>query len=158
MVNRDSHPLKRTAVFCDRFGLRLPILLAPMAGACPPSTSIAVMRAGGMGACGALLMQPKEIEDWADEVRANAEGPFQINLWIPDPPPIRDRSHEAKVREFLASGHCRIRVGCQKGSKPVGLGLRNDLSECGHTRPDSSSRTSTRCFEIYYRSQAPTVR
>src|ERR1700730_6957433 len=92
----------RAAAFCDRFGLRLPILLAPMAGACPPSLSIAVMRAGGFGACAALLMQPDEIESWAVEVRANSDGPFQINLWIPDPPPVRDRSHEARVREFLS--------------------------------------------------------
>jgi len=95
-------PRSRAAAFCDRFGLRLPILLAPMADACPPSSSIAVMRAGGFGACAALLMQPDEIEDWAGEVLANVEGPFQINLWIPDPPPIRDRSHEARVREFLS--------------------------------------------------------
>jgi nitronate monooxygenase len=95
-------PRSRAAAFCDRFGLRLPILLAPMAGACPPSLSIAVMRVGGFGACGALLMQPDEIEDWAAEVRANVDGPFQINLWIPDPLPVRDRSHEARVREFLS--------------------------------------------------------
>jgi nitronate monooxygenase len=95
-------PRSRAAAFCDRFGLRLPILLAPMAGACPPSSSIAVMRAGGLGACAALLMQPNEIEDWAGEMRANVEGPFQINLWIPGPPPIRDRSNEARVREFLS--------------------------------------------------------
>ena len=95
-------PHSRAAAFCDRFGLRLPILLAPMAGPCPPSSSIAVMRAGGFGACAALLMQPKEIADWAAEVRANVDGPFQINLWIPDPPPVRDRSHEARVREFLS--------------------------------------------------------
>jgi nitronate monooxygenase len=95
-------PRRRAAAFCDRFGIRVPILLAPMAGACPPSSSIAVMRAGGFGACAALLMQPKEIEDWAAEVRANVDGPFQINLWIPEPPPLRDRSHEARVREFLS--------------------------------------------------------
>src|ERR1700749_1125241 len=93
----------RAAAFCDRFGLRLPILLAPMAGACPPSSSIAVMRAGGMGACGALLMQPKEIEEWSAEVRTNEDGPFQINLWIPDPPPKRDHEHEGRVREFLSN-------------------------------------------------------
>jgi nitronate monooxygenase len=92
----------RAAAFCDRFGLRLPILLAPMAGACPPSLSIAVMRAGGFGACAALQMQPDEMESWAVEVRAKSDGPFQINLWIPDPPPVRDRSHEARVREFLS--------------------------------------------------------
>ena len=96
-------PHNRAAGFCDRFGIRVPILLAPMAGACPPSSSIAVMRAGGFGACAALLMQPKEIEDWAAEVRANVDGPFQINLWIPEPPPVRDRSHEARVREFLSA-------------------------------------------------------
>src|SRR5207253_8626854 len=60
------------------------------------------MRAGGFGACAALLMQSKEIEDWAAEVRANVDGPFQINLWIPEPPPVRDRLHEARVREFLS--------------------------------------------------------
>jgi nitronate monooxygenase len=95
-------PRSRAAAFCDRFGLRLPILLAPMAGACPPSLSIAVMRAGGFGACAALLMQPDEMESWAVEVRAHSNGPFQINLWIPDPPPVRNRSHEARVREFLS--------------------------------------------------------
>src|ERR1700745_4146747 len=95
-------PRRRAAAFCDRFGIRVPILRAPMAGACPPSSSIAVMRAGGFGACAALLMQSKEMEDWAAEVRANVDGPFQINLWIPEPPPVRDRSHEMRVREFLS--------------------------------------------------------
>src|SRR5438094_5886102 len=95
-------PRNRAAAFCDRFGIRVPILLAPMAGACPPSSSIVVLREGGFGACAALLIQPKEIEDWAAEVHANVDGPFQINLWIPEPPPVRDRSHEARVREFLS--------------------------------------------------------
>jgi nitronate monooxygenase len=61
------------------------------------------MNAGGLGACGALLMQPDEIAAWADEVRASASGPFQLNLWIPDPPPRRDPQHEARVREFLSA-------------------------------------------------------
>lgn len=92
----------RAESFCRRFGLKLPILLAPMSGASAPSLSIAVMQAGGLGACGALLMQPDEIVAWADEVRAGADGPYQLNLWIPDPPPRRDAAHEARVRAFLA--------------------------------------------------------
>ncbi len=95
--------LRRTEKFCARFGLRAPILLAPMAGACPPSLSIAVANAGGLGACGALLMKPNEIIAWAEEVRAATKGPFQLNLWIPDPPPRRDPAHEARLREFLSS-------------------------------------------------------
>src|SRR5436305_13095212 len=97
-----NDPSSRAAAFRERFGLRLPVLLAPMAGACPTSLSIAVMEAGGFGACVALLMQPNEIELWAAEVRANTDAPFQINLWIPDPPPARNREHEARVREFLS--------------------------------------------------------
>jgi nitronate monooxygenase len=92
----------RAQAFSERFGLRLPILLAPMAGASPPSLSIAVMNAGSLGACGALLMQPRAIVDWAAEVRGGSPGPFQLNLWVPDPPPARDPAHEAEVRRFLA--------------------------------------------------------
>jgi nitronate monooxygenase len=95
--------LERAQSFCDRFHLRLPILLAPMAGASAPSLSIAVANAGGLGACGALLMKPEEILAWAQEVRRSTDGPFQLNLWIPDPPPIRDPVHEARVAEFLSS-------------------------------------------------------
>jgi nitronate monooxygenase len=91
----------RAEAFCKRFGLKLPILLAPMAGVSPPSLSIAMMNAGSNGACGALLMRPNEIAAWADEVRAKGNGPFQLNLWIPDPPPRRDPAHEERLRAFL---------------------------------------------------------
>jgi nitronate monooxygenase len=88
--------------FCRRFGLRVPILLAPMAGACPPSLSIAVGEAGGMGGCGALLFSPQEMRSWVESVRAASAAPFQINLWVPEPPPSRNSEHEAQVRQFLA--------------------------------------------------------
>jgi nitronate monooxygenase len=70
-----------------------------MAGACPPALSIEVARAGGLAACGALLMSPDEIRAWADQVRPH--GPFHINLWVPDPPPHRDVAAEQAVRAFL---------------------------------------------------------
>ncbi len=40
----------RREAFCTRFGLRVPILLAPMAGASAAALSIAVAKAGGLGA------------------------------------------------------------------------------------------------------------
>src|SRR5579859_7804910 len=94
--------LARSEAFCTRFNLRLPILLAPMAGASPPSLSVAVANAGGLGACGALLMPPQAILDWAADFRAGSDGAFQFNLWVPDPPPRRDPAHEDEVRGFLA--------------------------------------------------------
>jgi nitronate monooxygenase len=93
----------RAEAFCGRFDIRVPILLAPMAGASAPELSIAVANAGGLGACGALLMQPREILEWSATVRAASGDRFQLNLWVPDPPPHRDPEHEARVREFLAS-------------------------------------------------------
>ena len=91
----------RAESFCEDYNLRIPILLAPMAGACPPSLSIAVANEGGLGACGALLMQPEAIKAWASELRASSEGGFQLNLWIPDRAPKRDEGAEHKVRAFL---------------------------------------------------------
>lgn len=93
---------ERTKSFCARFGLEVPILLAPMAGSCPPSLSIAVANAGGLGACGVLVMKPDEITAWAQEVRAGSNGGVQLNTWIPDPEPVRDEAHEAQLRTFLA--------------------------------------------------------
>ncbi len=92
---------ERTKAFCQRFGLDVPILLAPMAGACPPSLSIAVANAGGMGACGALLLKPDAILDWNDAFRRESRNALQFNLWIPDPPPNRDKAREAAVVRFL---------------------------------------------------------
>jgi nitronate monooxygenase len=99
-----SHPaLVRAEAFANSHHLRVPILLAPMAGASQPSLSIAVANAGGLGSCGALLMQPAAIKAWAAEMRAGSNGGFQFNLWIPDPPPRRDPAAEDAVRAFLGT-------------------------------------------------------
>jgi nitronate monooxygenase len=95
-------PIERGTAFCARYGLKFPILLAPMAGACPASLSIAVANAGGMGAMGALATPPAGIRAWVDEFRARSRGPFQLNVWIPDPPPRREAHVEARMRAFLA--------------------------------------------------------
>jgi len=47
-------------------------------------------------------MQPKAILEWAAEVRDRSNGAFQLNLWVPDPPPKRDPAHEQEIRRFLA--------------------------------------------------------
>ena len=96
-------PFMRAQSFAERLGTRVPILLAPMAGASPASLSIAVVDGGGLGACGALMMSPNEVLAWGKEFRAGSAGGFQINLWIPEAPPERNFVLEARQREFLAA-------------------------------------------------------
>ncbi|TMJ62801.1 MAG: nitronate monooxygenase [Alphaproteobacteria bacterium] len=94
-------PRERAEAFCRRFGLRVPILQAPMAGACPVGLAAAVANGGGMGGLGALTTSPDGIAGWASQFRGQSNGSFQINLWVPDPEPVREPEHEQQVRDFL---------------------------------------------------------
>ncbi|WP_431284900.1 NAD(P)H-dependent flavin oxidoreductase [Humitalea sp. 24SJ18S-53] len=95
-------PRARAKTFCDRFGLRVPILQAPMASSSPPALAAAVANAGGLGGGGALRLEPAAILDWARAVRSASNGAFQLNLWIPDPPPSRDPEVEARAAATMA--------------------------------------------------------
>lgn len=95
--------IARAQAFAVDHGFELPILMAPMAGACPPALAAAVAKAGGLGGCGCLLMQPAAILKWAKDLRVETNGAFQMNLWIPDPPPVRDADNEAALRTFLSA-------------------------------------------------------
>jgi nitronate monooxygenase len=90
----------RVAGFCERYGLDVPIIQAPMAGACPPELAIAVAEAGGMGAAGFVLDRPTAIRDWVRRFREGSSRAFQMNLWIPDPPPYGDGGEDG-ARRFL---------------------------------------------------------
>jgi nitronate monooxygenase len=95
-------PRDRARSFCNAYGLTVPVLLAPMAGASPVSLSVAVANAGAMGALGAVMTSPAGIGEWVRDFRASSQGVFQLNTWLPDPDPVRDPVHEARVRAFLA--------------------------------------------------------
>jgi nitronate monooxygenase len=111
-------PPVRAGRFCERFGLRVPILLAPMAGACPPALSIAVARAGGMGGAGVLMETAGGIAAWMRAFREGAGGPTQLNLWVPDPPPRRDAAHEERVRAFLGQWGPAVPPGAGDAAPP----------------------------------------
>jgi nitronate monooxygenase len=102
VASTHPRPLDRAMAFCARYGLTCPILLAPMASACPVGLSIAVANAGGMGAMGALGTPPAGIRAWVQELRSNSSGSAQLNVWIPDALPQRDPDAEARVRAFLS--------------------------------------------------------
>jgi nitronate monooxygenase len=111
-------PRDRARAFCDAYGLKVPILLAPMAGACPVSLSIAVANAGAMGSMGALLSTAAGIADWVREFRASSRGEFQLNTSIPDPDPRRDPAAEARVREFMKRWGPEVAASAGDVSRP----------------------------------------
>ncbi|MYB34149.1 MAG: nitronate monooxygenase [Gammaproteobacteria bacterium] len=117
-MQSDILPLERSGQFCRENSLGVPILLSPMAGACPPVLSIAVSKAGGMGACGVLLMQPEAIEQWMQEFRSASSGPVMLNSWIPDPVPTPDSLREAAVRNFLEQFGPKIPDGIERKQPP----------------------------------------
>ena len=109
--------LRRAESFAHRFGLRLPVLMAPMAGVPSVPLATAVSQTGAMAAMGALLMNPAAIADWVQRYRAAGGGPLQINLWVPDPAPRRDSAHEARLRDFL--GRFGPSVASDAGDAPL---------------------------------------
>jgi nitronate monooxygenase len=95
---------QRAQEFCDRFGLRVPIVQAPMAGSSPPALAIAVAEGGGMCATGVLRDSPSRIAEWVEQFRAATSGAFQLNIWIPDVTPGdagQRQSGIEQAREFL---------------------------------------------------------
>ncbi|MEV0698000.1 nitronate monooxygenase [Saccharopolyspora sp. NPDC050389] len=91
---------QRVRDFCARFGLRVPIVEAPMAGSCPPQLAIAVAEAGGMGANGVVLDRPELIGNWMERFRAGTSGPCQLNIWIPDAP-VDAAGRQQAAEQFL---------------------------------------------------------
>ncbi len=117
-----TRPGDRTRAFCSRYRLELPIVLAPMAGSCPVSLSVAVANAGSMGALGALLTPPSGIHEWVGEFRAASRGPLHLNTWVPDPPQPRDPGAEARVRAFLAHWGPPIPAAAGDATRPDSRG------------------------------------
>lgn len=101
-MNGAAGAVARAEAFARRFGIAAPVVMAPMAGVPSVALAAGVAQGGGMAALGALLLEPAAIAEWAQRYRAAASAPLQINLWIPDPPPVRDPAHEARLRAFLA--------------------------------------------------------
>lgn len=116
--NKQVAPLARAEAFAAQLNLRVPILLAPMAGACPIALSAAIANAGGLGACGAVLMKPEEITAWCAEFREHSQGDFQINLWIPEKEVRRDGALEARQRAFLSTWGPAVDLSAGEGVLP----------------------------------------
>src|SRR5688572_12885771 len=77
----------RSTPLMDRLGLRAPVFQAPMAGVTTPELVLAVGRAGALGGFGFAYTEPEAIRAAVGKVRAAADVPVHINLFVERPAP-----------------------------------------------------------------------
>jgi nitronate monooxygenase len=66
---------------CERIGIEVPIIQAPMAGSGTPELVAAVSDAGGLGMIGAAYLTPALLSDEIAAVRRLTDRPFGVNLF-----------------------------------------------------------------------------
>ncbi|MFL5295059.1 MAG: NAD(P)H-dependent flavin oxidoreductase [Phenylobacterium sp.] len=74
----------RTAL-CDRLGIELPIVQAPMGGASCPALAAAVSNAGGLGMLALWYYPPEAVRAAIRETRALTDRSFGVNLVLTSP-------------------------------------------------------------------------
>jgi nitronate monooxygenase len=82
-----------------QLGLELPILQAPMAGVSPPALAAAVSNAGALGAIAVGATDAAGARAAIAEVRASTGRPFNVNVFVHEPP----RPDPAREAAWLAA-------------------------------------------------------
>nr|WP_297460572.1 nitronate monooxygenase [uncultured Halomonas sp.] len=72
--------------FCKRFGLRYPIVQAPMASVTTPALVAAVASAGGLGSLGAAYLSSQALREQIMDVRRLTSAAFKVNLFLEHSP------------------------------------------------------------------------
>ncbi|OAN36336.1 2-nitropropane dioxygenase [Chloroflexus islandicus] len=104
-------PLKRL------FGIELPIIQAPMAGAQDSELALAVCRAGGLGSLPCAMLSPEALYTELVKLTAQTDRPFNLNFFChqqPEPDPAR----EAAWRALLAPYYREL--GIDQAQLPAG--------------------------------------
>ena len=84
----------------DLFGVKLPIIQAPMAGVQDSELAIAVTRAGGLGSLPCAALAIEQIESQLHTIKSANTTPINLNFFCHQPPTI-DPNTEAEWRKLL---------------------------------------------------------
>jgi nitronate monooxygenase len=85
----------------DLFGVELPIIQAPMAGATTPEMVVAVSNAGGRGSLPSALYSESQLRAALDTVRAGTNRPINVNFFCHEVP-AEELERQAAWRRRLA--------------------------------------------------------
>jgi len=108
----------------ELFGIRLPIIQAPMAGSQGSELAIAVSNAGGLGSLPCTMLGPEGMRAELRAIRAGTDRPFNVNFFC-HTPPTTQAAREAAWREFLAPYFREYGIDPHEGS---GGGSRTPFS------------------------------
>jgi nitronate monooxygenase len=89
----DLKPHRRSAL-CDRLGIELPIIQAPMAGVQGSALAVAVSNAGGLGSLPCALLMPDAIRGDISAITAHTSQPYNVNFFC-HTAPVADAGREA---------------------------------------------------------------
>ena len=94
--------------FCRKYGLSIPVVLAPMGGGpSTPELAAAVSNAGGLGSLAAAYSNAERIQQDIAKIRKLTTRPFAVNLFSPQAQlPLNDGVNA--VSDFLRPYHERL--------------------------------------------------
>jgi nitronate monooxygenase len=79
----------------DLFGIELPIVLAPMAGAMDPDLAIAVAEAGGLGSLPVAMLDEAKMRAQVAAFSAATDRPLNLNFFAHTPPELNNAREHA---------------------------------------------------------------
>jgi nitronate monooxygenase len=108
--------------FCTTLGIQLPLIQAPMAGVQGSSLAIAVSNAGGLGSLPCAMLNPEQIVQEIEAIRAGTPAPYNLNFFCHTPPPphVATPEREAAWRKLLTPFYAEH--GIDVASIPAGAG------------------------------------
>jgi nitronate monooxygenase len=87
----------------DLFGIDIPIIQAPMAGATTPEMVIAVSEAGGLGSLPSAQYNAEQLRAALDTIRAATKKPINVNFFahtMPENDPARQMAWRARLAPY----------------------------------------------------------
>lgn len=102
--------------FSERFGLRLPLVQAPMVGATTTAMVAAASNAGALGSLGAAAFAPERLATEVEAILAATDRPFAVNLFVlPDAAP----DAATVARALAAIDPLNAALGLPPGTAPA---------------------------------------
>jgi nitronate monooxygenase len=114
------------------FGIRHPIIQAPMAGVQASALAVAASEAGALGSLPAALLGLPDLRRELQAIRARTAQPFNVNFFCHVQPAF-DAARDAAWRDALAP-FCR-ELGLDPDAAPGGPGRGTFSAEAAGTRP-----------------------